>query len=60
MFKGGSGEKSPIKDMKKNFSLQLSNLSQLVFVLEKPTHWGLEIAVCPISVKPILDIFTVC
>ena len=36
--KGGSGEKSPQKDMKKIFS-QLSNLSQPAFSLENPTYW---------------------
>ena len=56
---GGSGEKSPSKDMKKIF-FQLSNLSQPVFLFENPTHWGLETAVCPISVKPALDILAVC
>ena len=30
------------------------------FLLENPTHWGLETAVCPIFVKPVLDIFAVC
>ena len=43
---------------KKNF--QLSNLSQRVFLLENPTHWGLETVVCPIFAKPVLDIFVVC
>ena len=56
---GGSGEKSPSKDMK-IFFCQLSNLSQPVFLLENPTHWGLETAVCPIFEKPVLDIFAVC
>ena len=55
----GSGEKSLRKDMGKKF-FQLSNLSQSVFLLENPTHWGLETAVCPIFAKPVLDIFTVC
>ena len=54
----GSGEKSPSND--KKFFFQLSNLSQPVFLLENPTHWGLETAVCPIFVKPVLDIFAVC
>ena len=54
----GSGEKSPSNDKKIFF--QLSNLSQPVFLLENPTHWGLETAVCPIFVKPVLDIFAVC
>ena len=39
---------------------QLSNLSQPVFLLENQTHWSLETAVCPIFVKPVLDIFAVC
>ena len=52
---GGSVEKSPIKDMAK----KLSNLSQSVFALENPTHWGLETAVCPIFLKPYLDVFAV-
>ena len=55
---GGSGEKSPSKDMK--FFFQLANLSQPVFLHENPTYWGLETAVCPIFVKPVLDIFAVC
>ena len=42
------------------FFFQLSNFSQPVFLLENPTHWGLEIAVCPIFAKPVLDIFAVC
>ena len=50
--------KAQNKDM--DFFFQLSNLSQLVFVLENPTHWGLETAVYPIFVKPVLDIFAVC
>ena len=56
---GGSGGKSPSKDMEKIFS-QLSNLSQSVFVLEILTHWGLETAVCPVFVKPVLDVFAIC
>ena len=52
---GGSVEKSPIKNMAK----KLSNLSQSVFALENPTHWGLETAVCPIFLKPYLDVFAV-
>ena len=56
---GGSGTKCPSIDMEKKNS-QLSNLLQSVFVLENPTHWGLETAVCPIFAKPVLDIFTVC
>ena len=55
---GGSGEKSPSKDMKIFF--QLSNLLQPVFLLENQTHGGLETAVCPNFVKPVLDIFAVC
>ena len=45
--------------MEKNF-FQLPNLSQPVFLLENPTHWGLETAMCPIFVKPVLDIFALC
>ena len=56
---GGSGKKSPSKDMNK-FFFQLSNLSQPIFLLENPTHWGLETAVYPIFAKPVLDIFAVC
>ena len=41
------------------FFFQLSNLSQSTFLLENPTHWALETAVCPIFAKPVLDIFTV-
>ena len=44
----------------KTFFFQVSNLSQPVFLLENPTHWGLETAVCPTFAKPVLDIFTVC
>ena len=33
---------------------------KFVFLLENPTHWGLETALCPIFVKPVLDIFAVC
>ena len=60
-YLGGSGEKSPSKDMKeeeeKKKKIQLSNLSQKVFLLENPTNWGLETAVQPIFAKP--DIFAV-
>ena len=56
---GGSGKKSPSKDMKK-IIFQLSNLSELIFLLENTTHWGLETAVCPIFAKPILNTFAVC
>ena len=45
--------------MKKKL-FQLSNLSQPVFLLDNPTQWGLETAVCPIIAKPVLDIFAVC
>ena len=45
----GSGEKSPSKGMKKK-----------VFLLENPTHWGLETAVCLIFAKSVLDTFAVC
>ena len=57
---GGSGKKSPSKDMEKKFFFQLSNLSHSVFVLENPAHLGLETAVCPIFVKYVLLIFAVC
>ena len=30
------------------------------FLLENPTHWDLKTAVCPIFVRPVLDIFAVC
>ena len=56
---GGSGKKKP-KQGYGNFFFQLSNLSQLVFVLKNPTHWGLETTVSTISAKPVLDIFEVC
>ena len=59
IYMGGSGEKTPSKDMKKIF-YQLSNLSQPVFLLKNPTHWGLETAVCPIFTKTVLDIFAIC
>ena len=59
VYVGGSGEKNPMKDMKKKF-FKLLNLSQPIFSLENPIHWGLETAVCPIFVKPVLDIFAVC
>ena len=52
-------KKSWARIWKKKF-FQLSNLSQSVFLLENPTHWGLETAVCPIFAKPVLDIFAVC
>ena len=55
---GGSGEKSPSKNMKVKF-YQLSNLSQPVFLLENPAHWGLETVVCPNCAKPVSDIFAV-
>ena len=42
------------------FFLQLSNLSQSAFLLQNPTHWGLEVVVCPIFAKPVLSIFAVC
>ena len=35
-------------------------MSQPVFLLKNPTHWGLETAVCPIFEKPVFDIFAVC
>ena len=56
---GGSGEKDPSKDIKKDF-FQISNLSQPVFLPGNPPHWGLEAAVCPFCAKPVLDIFAVC
>ena len=54
----GSVEKSPSKDMKKKF--RFLNLSQPVFLIENPTHWGLKTGECPIFAKPVLDIFAVC
>ena len=30
------------------------------FLLENPSHWGLETVVCPIFAEPFLDIFSVC
>ena len=56
---GSSGEKSPSKDLEKNF-FQLSNLSQSIVVRENPTNWGLETPMCPIYAKPVLHIFAVC
>ena len=35
-------------------------LSQPVFFLENPTHWGLETIVCPVLVKAVLGFFAVC
>ena len=32
----------------------------ICFCTWKPTHWGLETAVCPIFAKLVLDIFAVC
>ena len=40
--------------------MQKKNLSQSVFLLENPTHQGLETAVCPIFAKQVLDILAVC
>ena len=37
--KGGSGEKSPRKELSKPTKAQLSNLSQPAFSLENPTYW---------------------
>ena len=51
--------KKPKQGNGKNF-FELSHLSQSVFVLENPSHWGLETAVCPIFTKLVLDIFAVC
>ena len=56
---GGSGEKSPNKDLEKRNVSNFQNLSQSVFVTENPTYWGLETAVGPIFAKPVLDIFAV-
>ena len=53
---GGSGEKTPSKDMDFFFP----NLSQSFFLLENLTQWGMETAVCPIFAKPVSDIFAVC
>ena len=44
----------------RKFFFQLSNLSQLVFVLKNPTRWGLETTVSTIYAKLVLDIFEVC
>ena len=44
--------------MEKTF-FSLSNFSQSVFLLENPTDWGWETAVCPIFAKPVLDIFVI-
>ena len=30
------------------------------FLLENPSHWGLETVVCPIFAEPFLDVFSVC
>ena len=48
---GGSGKKKPKQGYGKIFFPQISDLSQSVFVLENPTHLGLETAVCPIFAK---------
>ena len=48
---GGSGEKSSSKDMESVFSN--FQISQNQFLIENPTHWGLETAVCPIFSKPV-------
>ena len=49
-----------LKQGYQNFFFQLSVFSQPVFLLENPTHWGLEIAACPNFAKPASDIFAVC
>ena len=38
---------------------QLLRLPQSIFVLGNPTYWGLESAMCPIFVKPVLEIFPI-
>ena len=38
---------------------QLSRLPQSIFVLGNPSYWGLESAMCPIFVKPVLEIFPI-
>ena len=57
---GGSGEKIPRKDMEKKifptFKFVLKVYFHHFFLLKNPTHWGLEIAVCPI----LANIFVVC
>ena len=55
---GGSGEKSPSKDMEHffpNFKLVTTS-----FLLENPTQWGFENRSVPNFAKPVLDIFEVC
>ena len=55
---GGSGEKSPSKDIRKNIpTIKFVTIS---FVHENPTHWDLKTAVGSIFVKSVLDIFAVC
>ena len=54
---GGSGEKSRSKDMKKFFS-NFKIFNNQFFLLENPTHWGLE-TVCPIFAKPLQGIVCV-
>ena len=57
---GGSGERSPSKDLeKKNFQLSKFVITSF-FTWKTQPHWGLETAVCSIFVKPVLDIFAVC
>ena len=38
---------------------QLSRLPQSIFVLGNASYWGLESAMCPIFVKPVLEIFSI-
>ena len=58
---GGSCEKSPSKYMKKNFFPTFKFvIISFFFVIENPTHWSLETAVCPIFENLVSDIFTVC
>ena len=62
---GGSGE-SATKDKEKIF--WFSNSPQSIFLLEtkkwkwlwQKIDWGLKTTVCPIFVKPVLNIFAVC
>ena len=51
-------KKTQAKIWKKKF--QLSNLSQLVFLIEIPTDWGSDTAMCLIFLKSVLDIFALC
>ena len=54
----GSGEKSPSKGVEIFFPT-LKFVTIRFFLLENPSHWGLETVVCPIFAEPFLDIFSV-